>query len=278
MLTERRKLVAENCLTLLNLQGNIVDRTPWRDEDAVLYARLHLGAEGGSPESWTTVLACIAFDLETANPVSACLKKDGEVVSALDDTAIDACRLKLPAVFQAQQWVHDDAIDSASARVFDAGMTVLSLSVVQLLYVRNQVHKEFGGDLDLVAEKAGLVGNERHQHHGPYSVRIDKDELDQFLASVGIKDHWLLTPEDLQAARERLMPHLAGERKRQPRIVAMGEELLKHPAFAGNLTSALSWATRLYEAAEKSGPGLIPAEIGVPAAASSMIEESGPTP
>jgi hypothetical protein len=95
---------------------------------------------------------------------------------------------KLTAKFQPQQWIHDDAVDCAPFTLFEAGELILAMNPDLVRYVSDQVNKESGLDLDILAEAAGLVGNEEGRHNGPFCVSLDKVDLEEFLSSVGIDD------------------------------------------------------------------------------------------
>lgn len=110
---------------------------------------------------------------------------------------------RLKATFQPQEWIHDHAIDSAPSFEFDAAPSLLSLTLDQLRYANENVHKSAGRDLDLVAEGAGLIGSGKEQHDGPYRVDVDEDEFDAFLSEIGAADLSTMTAEAWTEIAER---------------------------------------------------------------------------
>ena len=103
----------------------------------------------------------------------------------------------LSARFQAQQWINDNAVDCASSIDFDAAPAVLSLNARQLRRFAEQAARTSGRDLDVIAEKAGLL----EDHDGPYYVDIDTDNLTTFLAEVGLDDLDTVTDAKIDEAR-----------------------------------------------------------------------------
>lgn len=111
----------------------------------------------------------------------------------------------LMAIFQPQEWINDNAVDSGPDIEFDAGTALLAMSADQLRRVYQESRKLYGRDLDLVAEKAGLVMNAEgcaDGHDGPFTVDIATDDIVKFFADLGTYKIDTMTDEDLVRHRE----------------------------------------------------------------------------
>lgn len=108
---------------------------------------------------------------------------------------------QLSALFQPQRWIHDVAIDSEPAFEFEVGEILLSLPVDRFKYAVGQAYRDFGRDLDEIAEKAGLVGDASDQHDGPFQVEIDSYDLDMFLEEIGVENYKKLTATEWDQIR-----------------------------------------------------------------------------
>jgi len=104
---------------------------------------------------------------------------------------------ELNATFQPQQWIHDNAVDSDHSSRFDAAPAFLELNFEQMRHVVREV-LESRHDIDILAEKSGLVGTNPGQHDGPFYIDIDEADLEQFLSTIGISDITTMTEVDWQ--------------------------------------------------------------------------------
>ena len=105
----------------------------------------------------------------------------------------------LDAFFQPQAWVNDDAVDSAPGEAFDAADAVLSLTAAELRHLDGEMRRP-GRDLDVLAERAGLVGTDG-AHDGPFYVDVEVSDWDGFLEATGL-DPRTTTDADIAAVRD----------------------------------------------------------------------------
>lgn len=112
----------------------------------------------------------------------------------------------LPARFQPQKWIHDNAVDSADPVDFDAGPAFLRLNGALATFTIAQARKDSCRDLDMLAqhpdtqeefEAAGFV-----PHSDPYQVDADPDDIEAFLKRLGVSNTTAPTDADMAKARQ----------------------------------------------------------------------------
>lgn len=114
-------------------------------------------------------------------------------------------RPTLPCIFRPQQWVNDWPLPSGPSERFDGGSALLGLTPAQVRRVVSEAAMPSGRDLDIIAEKAGLVGDAPEDHKGPFEVDFEVEDLMRFMAHYGFKDAAAIkdmTQEDLGRARD----------------------------------------------------------------------------
>ncbi|SOC21587.1 hypothetical protein [Thalassospira xiamenensis] len=100
-----------------------------------------------------------------------------------DKTADDLWQLpRLSASYQREAWVDDHATPFGEPEEFDASQIFLSLGIDEAHAVLASVEAGSVAALDVLAVKSGLA--DRPGHDGPFTVRIDADELSDFLAAL----------------------------------------------------------------------------------------------
>lgn len=148
------------------------------------------------PAAHTRGLPPESLRLERHNP-------DGTIDRLSPHTLQPVLRVPyLRALFQPQAWIEDHAVDSGTEIAFDAGPILLSLPADIFRRIVSEI-SSYGGDLDILAEEAGLVGRAPSRHSGPYSVRIHEPDLQVFLAGIGIDDVAAVFDDDLAAIRAK---------------------------------------------------------------------------
>jgi hypothetical protein len=87
--------------------------------------------------------------------------------------------MRLKANMVCEHWINENATPTGEVITFDITRMVKDMSPDELDKLIGQVSKAHGQDLDYIGEQAGVVD----QHNGPFTVKIDADELQAFVES-----------------------------------------------------------------------------------------------
>lgn len=87
--------------------------------------------------------------------------------------------MRLKAKMVCEQWINDNATPTGDVITFDITRMVKDMSKTDLDDLIAEVSKSTSQDLDYIAEKAGVDD----QHNGPFTIKIDEDELQAFVES-----------------------------------------------------------------------------------------------
>lgn len=85
--------------------------------------------------------------------------------------------MRLKAKMVCEQWINDNATPTGDVITFDISRMVKEMTPAELDNLIGEVSKGYGQDLDYIGEKAGVVD----QHNGPFTIKIDADDLQQFV-------------------------------------------------------------------------------------------------
>lgn len=85
---------------------------------------------------------------------------------------------EMKANYRAEEWINDNAVATGDNWEFDISDAVRKMSGVDRETLLNKLGRH-SSDLDNMVELAGF----QPDHDGPFTVEIDKDELDAFLAA-----------------------------------------------------------------------------------------------
>lgn len=85
--------------------------------------------------------------------------------------------MNLTASMTCEAWIDDDAVPTGREIDFDIADMVRDMSPEERAALVSEVSKPHGRDLDFVAERAGVID----MHDGPFTVRIDEDDLIAFI-------------------------------------------------------------------------------------------------
>ncbi len=110
----------------------------------------------------------------------------------------------LAATFQPQYWGDDHAVNFGRPYSFDATPALLSLTADQIRRLGAEASKTSGRDLDILAERSGLVANCGFPdgHDGPFVVNLDMDLRTFLQFDLGIDDIAALSDNDLVRIRD----------------------------------------------------------------------------
>jgi hypothetical protein len=87
--------------------------------------------------------------------------------------------MRLKAQLILEQWINNNAIPTGEVITFDVTNLVASMDKPTLAKLIAEVSKPHGQDLDFLAETAEVLGD----HQGPFTVRLDAEELTSFVES-----------------------------------------------------------------------------------------------
>jgi hypothetical protein len=87
--------------------------------------------------------------------------------------------MRLKAKMICEQWINDNATPNGDEIIFDISRMVKDMTTAELDKLIAEVSKFSSQDLDYVGEKAGVVA----QHNGPFTIKVDADELKAFVES-----------------------------------------------------------------------------------------------
>lgn len=87
--------------------------------------------------------------------------------------------MRLKAKMICEQWINDNATPTGDVITFDISRMVKDMSKGDLDKLIGQLSRSHGQDLDYIGEKAGVTA----QHNGPFTIKIDAEELQQFVES-----------------------------------------------------------------------------------------------
>lgn len=87
--------------------------------------------------------------------------------------------MRLKAKLILEQWIDDNAVRTGEVITFDISRLVASMEESELKKLVTQLSRDHGQDLDFIAERADVLGD----HQGPFTVQVDAEELDAFIAS-----------------------------------------------------------------------------------------------
>ncbi len=87
--------------------------------------------------------------------------------------------MRLKAKMICEQWINDNATPTGDVITFDISRMVKDMSKEDLDKLIGQLSRSHGQDLDYIGEKAGVTA----QHNGPFTIKIDAEELQTFVES-----------------------------------------------------------------------------------------------
>lgn len=108
----------------------------------------------------------------------------------------------LPAKFQPQAWVGDNAVDVDGAFEFDAAEAFYDLSPAKMAFVAKEI---FAGRHDIDELIAGNHDALGHAQGGPFTVSVEPGDLFRFLAAHGI---FVIDEKNPDEATLKDLPHL----------------------------------------------------------------------
>lgn len=149
---------------------------------------------------------------------------------------------RLTATFQGQQWWRDYAVNTDDVYEFEVGDLVVAMSEER----REELLRQLRGpanDFDALAEAAWADGR-LPEHHGPFEVYVDNDDLEALLNALGDARHG--------AEHSARVVMDSGRRVTFGQVVTAGLELTRGQGPVARLNHPDGSTTRVLGAAEVS--------------------------